>query len=153
VKELHFPTPDPLPTSKPYRYTRLRSSSFLSTKFPPLRPALSSAKPSLSLSLAASFTPRLAMEAPLSSPSLSQPSQYFQGAPSTSASQASSYTSQPAASANQAQTPNQQQTQTQRGVSDGDTVSPFLRDFNLVAEAAKRAQMAVLMRDMEAVGL
>ncbi|KAF7522669.1 hypothetical protein G7054_g12058 [Neopestalotiopsis clavispora] len=29
----------------------------------------------------------------------------------------------------------------------------FLRDFNLVAEAAKRAQMAVLMRDFESCGL
>jgi hypothetical protein len=27
----------------------------------------------------------------------------------------------------------------------------FLKDFTLVAEAAKRAQMAVLMRDMENV--
>jgi hypothetical protein len=34
-----------------------------------------------------------------------------------------------------------------------DSASPFLRDFNLVAEAAKRAQMAVLMRDLEAVGI
>jgi hypothetical protein len=100
--------------------------------------------------ISASPPPRPIMEAPLSSPSLSQPSQYFQGAPSPSTSQASSYTSQPAASATQAQAPNQQQAQTQRGVGDA---SPFLRDFNLVAEAAKRAQMAVLMRDMEAVGL
>ena len=29
----------------------------------------------------------------------------------------------------------------------------FLKDFTLVAEAAKRAQMAVLMRDMESIGL
>ncbi|KAH8881615.1 hypothetical protein GQ53DRAFT_667542 [Thozetella sp. PMI_491] len=29
----------------------------------------------------------------------------------------------------------------------------FLKDFTLVAEAAKRAQMAVLMRDMESCGL
>ncbi|KAM0333051.1 hypothetical protein ACHAQA_001708 [Verticillium albo-atrum] len=29
----------------------------------------------------------------------------------------------------------------------------FLRDFTLVAEAAKRAQMAVMMRDFESVGL
>ncbi|OLN85942.1 hypothetical protein CCHL11_05453 [Colletotrichum chlorophyti] len=29
----------------------------------------------------------------------------------------------------------------------------FLRDFTLVAEAAKRAQMAVMMRDFEACGL
>lgn len=31
--------------------------------------------------------------------------------------------------------------------------APFLKDFNLVAEAAKRAQMAVLMREMEGVNL
>jgi len=29
----------------------------------------------------------------------------------------------------------------------------FLKDFTLVAEAAKRAQMAVLMRDFESIGL
>lgn len=34
-----------------------------------------------------------------------------------------------------------------------DAAMPFLRDFNLVAEAAKRAQMAILMRDLEAVGI
>ncbi|KJF60379.1 uncharacterized protein CIMG_10466 [Coccidioides immitis RS] len=31
--------------------------------------------------------------------------------------------------------------------------APFLQDFSLVAEAAKRAQMAVLMRDLEGVSL
>jgi len=31
--------------------------------------------------------------------------------------------------------------------------APFLQDFNLLAEAAKRAQMAVLMRDMGDVEL
>jgi hypothetical protein len=29
----------------------------------------------------------------------------------------------------------------------------FIRDLNLVAEAAKRAQMACLMRDMESIGI
>ena len=29
----------------------------------------------------------------------------------------------------------------------------FLKDFNLVAEAAKRAQMAVMMRDFEECGI
>lgn len=29
----------------------------------------------------------------------------------------------------------------------------FLKDFTLVAEAAKRAQMAVMMREFESVGL
>ncbi|KAK1750590.1 hypothetical protein QBC47DRAFT_406950 [Echria macrotheca] len=33
------------------------------------------------------------------------------------------------------------------------STDPFLKDFTLVAEAAKRAQMAVLMRDLESVGL
>lgn len=31
--------------------------------------------------------------------------------------------------------------------------APFLQDFNLVAEAAKRAQMSVVMRDLESVTL
>lgn len=31
--------------------------------------------------------------------------------------------------------------------------APFLKDFNLVAEAARRAQMAVMMREMESVKL
>lgn len=31
--------------------------------------------------------------------------------------------------------------------------APFLRDFTLVAEAAKRAQMAVVMRDLEGISL
>ncbi|KAJ9156491.1 hypothetical protein NKR23_g1340 [Pleurostoma richardsiae] len=33
------------------------------------------------------------------------------------------------------------------------STDPFLKDFTLVAEAAKRAQMAVMMRDFESVGL
>ncbi|KAM7190715.1 hypothetical protein V8F20_009620 [Naviculisporaceae sp. PSN 640] len=33
------------------------------------------------------------------------------------------------------------------------STDPFLKDFTLVAEAAKRAQMAVLTRDMESWGL
>jgi hypothetical protein len=31
--------------------------------------------------------------------------------------------------------------------------APFLKDFNLIAEAAKRAEMAVVMRDLEGVTL
>lgn len=38
-------------------------------------------------------------------------------------------------------------------LSDPDGTAPYLREFNLLAEAAKRAQMAVLMRDMEAMGV
>jgi hypothetical protein len=31
--------------------------------------------------------------------------------------------------------------------------APFLQDFSLVAEAAKRAQMSIVMRDLESVTL
>lgn len=31
--------------------------------------------------------------------------------------------------------------------------APFLQDFNLVAEAAKRAQMSIVVRDLESVTL
>jgi hypothetical protein len=54
----------------------------------------------------------------------------------------------------------QAQTQTQQTETEsieqkgGPTATaPFLRDFSLVAEAAKRAQMAVVMRDMEGISL
>ncbi|PHH66959.1 hypothetical protein CDD81_5311 [Ophiocordyceps australis] len=36
---------------------------------------------------------------------------------------------------------------------DGSSTDPFLKDFTLVAEAAKRAQVAVLVRDLEGCGL
>lgn len=88
------------------------------------------------------------MEAPLSSPSLNGPSQtqhsYFSQPTSSSTSSASSGPTSAPQQKPVAQPPPQQQRQ--------DT-SPFLRDFNLVAEAAKRAQMAVLMRDMEGVAI
>ncbi|TAQ88083.1 hypothetical protein B7494_g3621 [Chlorociboria aeruginascens] len=115
------------------------------------------------------------MEVPLSSPSASQPqslaASYFpskanfnsnsnSNSTSTSTStQSSAPTSAPqsfpppAQSQSQSQPQAQAQTQQQRPPPVTDAASPFLRDFNLVAEAAKRAQMAVLMRDMEAVGL
>ncbi|CEJ57447.1 Putative Podospora anserina S mat genomic DNA chromosome 2, supercontig 2 [Penicillium brasilianum] len=35
----------------------------------------------------------------------------------------------------------------------GATTAPFLQDFTLVAEAAKRAQMSIVMRDLESVTL
>ncbi|KAF7594924.1 hypothetical protein BBP40_007960 [Aspergillus hancockii] len=53
--------------------------------------------------------------------------------------------------------PQQQQSESyphQVSGSGGPTATaPFLRDFSLVAEAAKRAQMSVVMRDLEAVTL
>lgn len=39
------------------------------------------------------------------------------------------------------------------GIGGPTATAPFLQDFNLVAEAAKRAQMAVVMRDLESVTL
>ena len=42
---------------------------------------------------------------------------------------------------------------TRVGINDPSTSSPFLRDFTLVAEAAKRAQLAVVMRDLGDVTL
>jgi hypothetical protein len=85
------------------------------------------------------------MEAPLSSPSLNGPTRpqntYFSTASSTQLSGSTS---------SQQTQPPQQPSQPQQSP---DATSPFLRDFNLVAEAAKRAQMAVLMRDLEAVGI
>jgi len=42
----------------------------------------------------------------------------------------------------------------QRGDGSGaPETAPFLRDFSLIAEAAKRAQMACLARDLGDVGL
>ncbi|TVY48507.1 hypothetical protein LOCC1_G001220 [Lachnellula occidentalis] len=114
------------------------------------------------------------MEAPFSSPSHPRPSNqtqptYFTLSSSkstnttSSSAQPSSYSQPPQSQYQSAPAPAQhQQAQTQAaqhqqqpvaGSSDSGGTTPFLRDFNLVAEAAKRAQMAVLMRDMEAVGL
>jgi hypothetical protein len=56
-------------------------------------------------------------------------------------------------SQNQQQLPQQHQQPPPPPPPRADAASPFLRDFNLVAEAAKRAQMAILMRDLEAVGI
>ena len=87
--------------------------------------------------------------APLPSPSSSQPNGYF-----------TSFMQQPPTS-HPAQQQRIPQSQTvagtylgQRGDGGGtpETAS-FLKDFNLVAEAAKRAQMACLTRDMGEVGL
>ncbi|KAI9761247.1 MAG: hypothetical protein M4579_001167 [Chaenotheca gracillima] len=40
-----------------------------------------------------------------------------------------------------------------RRTDDASATAPFIRDLNLVSEAAKRAQMAVLMRDLDGVAL
>lgn len=88
--------------------------------------------------------------APLPSPSASQPTTGYFNSISHQAP-----TSQPP---QQARIP-QSQMQTgyvgQRGggVGGAPETAPFLQDFNLVAEAAKRAQMACLARDLGDVGL
>ncbi|SLM36064.1 hypothetical protein LPUS_05489 [Lasallia pustulata] len=105
------------------------------------------------------------------SPSLGQPSQYFlspfapqqqqqqqqQNPTRTSVPQAQASLPQRIPPANQPP-PQQQQEQTREemvrgGANDPSASTPFLRDLNLVAEAAKRAQMGILMRDMSEVAL
>jgi len=104
--------------------------------------------PSLTILLYARPSQNLRMEAPLSSPSLHGPSKSNQ--PSYFSSTATQSSLSGPTSAPQTQQAQQPAPVQPRPV---DTTSPFLRDFNLVAEAAKRAQMAVLVRDLEAVGI
>jgi len=40
-----------------------------------------------------------------------------------------------------------------KGTGGPTATAPFLRDFNLVAEAAKRAQMSIVVRDLESISL
>ncbi|KAF5874993.1 uncharacterized protein Bfra_003446 [Botrytis fragariae] len=88
------------------------------------------------------------MNAPLTSPTrTTSTSTYFQSFP-TGPSKSSSSSSSGPTSAPQPSAP-----QAPQRSSSQDETSPFLKDFNLVAEAAKRAQMACLMRDMEGCGL
>ncbi|KAK2784658.1 hypothetical protein FQN52_007712 [Onygenales sp. PD_12] len=66
------------------------------------------------------------------------------------------HTSQPAAASKQhdasfAHQPTLQHPSHNNGCGQG--TAAFLRDFNLVAEAAKRAQIAVIARDLEGVSL
>ena len=84
--------------------------------------------------------------APMPSPSVTQRQSYFGQGP----------TSHPDAQASQQQhRPSMcQQHMGQRGNGAGaPETAPFLQDFNLVAEAAKRAQTACLMRDFEEMEL
>jgi hypothetical protein len=88
--------------------------------------------------------------APLPSPSGTQPATYFgslaQSAPTSHPSQQQQRMPQPQ---NVAGT-----YLGQRGDGGGTPeTAPFLKDFNLVAEAAKRAQVACLTRDMGDIGL
>ncbi|KAK8053660.1 hypothetical protein PG996_012961 [Apiospora saccharicola] len=83
------------------------------------------------------------MNAPISSPSAQRPSATVT---STSTTQSNSQHASPAHSFIAPPPP------PTREVKQAST-DAFLRDFNLVAEAAKRAQMACLMRDMESIGI
>ncbi|TGO35829.1 hypothetical protein BHYA_0145g00310 [Botrytis hyacinthi] len=89
------------------------------------------------------------MNAPLTSPTRTASSaNYFQSFPTGPSKSSSSSSSSGPTSAPQPPAP-----QAPQRSSSQDETSPFLKDFNLVAEAAKRAQMACLMRDMESCGL
>ncbi|QSZ32832.1 hypothetical protein DSL72_002412 [Monilinia vaccinii-corymbosi] len=96
------------------------------------------------------------MNAPLTSPAHNSTSSsgYFQSFPAAAAAAASKSSISPSSATSSGPTsaPQLPAQQPQRSSSQDET-SPFLRDFNLVAEAAKRAQMACLMRDMEGCGL
>ncbi|KAI5370295.1 hypothetical protein Slin15195_G011730 [Septoria linicola] len=87
--------------------------------------------------------------APLPSPSTQQPANYFGSlAPQATTSQRSDPQQQRMASLQQ-----QACFVGQRHSGGAPETAPFLQDFNLVAEAAKRAQMACLSRDLDEVGL
>ena len=99
---------------------------------------------------------------PMPSPSSSQPSQYFlsqsqqQYPPRILGSQPQGPLQQRIPPPHKPPPQQQEQTreETVRGGADDPSAStPFLRDLNLVAEAAKRAQMGILMRDMSEVAL
>lgn len=88
---------------------------------------------------------------PLPSPSSSQPQGYFGSLAREAPISSSTQQQQP-----QERIPSQNQGQYlgQRGGGGGaPETAPFLKDFNLVAEAAKRAQVACLTRDLGDIGL
>jgi len=86
--------------------------------------------------------------APLPSPSQTQQSPFF-GASSAQAHQ--NQASHPFQHGQQAG--NAFQNTNNGGAGNATETAPFLKDFSLLAEAAKRAQMACLMRDMGEVEL
>lgn len=90
------------------------------------------------------------VSAPLPSPSAAQPSSYFG---SMASQNPTSHPAQHSQRYSSGQADGQRYVG-QRGGSGGmPETAPFLKDFNLVAEAAKRAQMACLTRDLGDVGL
>ncbi|APA16085.1 predicted protein [Sclerotinia sclerotiorum 1980 UF-70] len=94
------------------------------------------------------------MNAPLTPPThTTSSSTYFQPFPTSSKSSTSSSTSSSSSSSGPTSASQPTAQQVPKRSSSQDETNPFLKDFNLVAEAAKRAQMACLMRDMEGCGL
>lgn len=75
------------------------------------------------------------MDAPISSPTMAH--RQLQSSSASSSSMASAQSYAPPAPA----------------VQKAPSTDAFIRDLNLVAEAAKRAQMAVLMRDLDNIAL
>lgn len=97
---------------------------------------------------AASMPPQMFTSAPMPSPSVVQRQSYFGSA------SAQGPTSHPEQQPSQQhRTSVCQQHMGQRGNGGLPETAPFLQDFNLVAEAAKRAQTACLMRDFDEMEL
>jgi len=98
---------------------------------------------------AANMPQQMFSSAPMPSPSVAQRQHYFG---SVSAQGPTSHPEQQASQ--QHRTSVCQQHMGQRGNGHGaPETAPFLQDFNLVAEAAKRAQTACLMRDFDEMEL
>lgn len=104
---------------------------------------------STSMPSAANMPQQMFASAPMPSPSVAQRQNYFGSIP------AQGPTSHPEQQASQQhRTSVCQQHMGQRGNGNGaPETAPFLQDFNLVAEAAKRAQTACLMRDFDEMEL
>jgi hypothetical protein len=128
-------------TSTSTQSSAFNSSSSLSYTTTPIG---SSSTPS-----AASMPQQMFASAPMPSPSVTQRQNYFGSV------QAQGPTSHPEQQVSQQHRPSVcQQYAGQRGDGSGaPETAPFLQDFNLVAEAAKRAQTACLMRDFDEMEL
>ncbi|KAI9844995.1 MAG: hypothetical protein M1837_005139 [Sclerophora amabilis] len=141
------------------------STSSSSFQVPSNNPtAAAAAAASNSSHLFASPPPQFA-QAPLSSPSGNQAAPYFSSGPPVTSHQSQQSQSQPqpqsqppprhpSSSQSTYQMHGEHPTNSERGrANDPSATAPFIRDLNLVSEAAKRAQMACLMRDLDGVAL
>ncbi|KAF2169896.1 hypothetical protein M409DRAFT_20310 [Zasmidium cellare ATCC 36951] len=107
---------------------------------------------SLSSLNSAPHNPHMAESAPLPSPSMAQPNNYFSSISSSHA--PTSHPTQSQRIPAQAQQAVSSPYVGQRGDTGGaPETAPHLAQFNLLAEAAKRAQMACLSRDLGDIGL